>query len=210
MAKHEWTPSTLGHGTQMCLHCKATDAELAALGELDRCPALMDELSHGHSIDTRLRIALGRFEVYLGSDLTADDRQLIHSTAVALEAVEGKVTLPRHHVLQTIRAFVGEMEQTTMENAEIDEARNAYADLCRQWGVLHPGGDRHQSAPRPVHAAALAGHLATLIELHHDDDREQQHADPVLEAFHPPELSSLRLKTESGRHFMVSVIELPA
>jgi hypothetical protein len=161
-----------------------------------------------HAIDTRLRIALGRFESFLGTDLTADDRQLIHSMTVALEAIEGKLTLPRHHVLQTIRAFVAEMEQTTIDNAEIDEARDAYADLCRQWGVLHPGGEPVQPA-RPAHASALAGHLATLIEFHHDDDGDQQHADPILEAFHPPELSSLRLKTASGRQFMVSVIELP-
>ena len=162
------------------------------------------------TIDTRLRIAVGRFEAFLGIYLTADDRQLIHSVTVALEAIEGKVTLPRHHVLQTIRAFVGEMEQTTMDNAEIDEARDAYADLCRQWGVLHPGGELPVKPTRPVHAAALAGHLATLIEFHHDDDRDEQHADPILEAYHPPELSSLRLKTESGRQFMVSVVELPA
>lgn len=161
------------------------------------------------AIDTRLRIALGRFEAFLGTDLTAEDRQLIHSMTVALEAIEGKVTLPRHHVLQTIRAFVGEMEQTTIDNAEVDEARDAYADLCRQWGVLHPGGDLPVQPARPAHASALAGHLATLIEFHHDDDGDQQHADPILEAFHPPELSSLRLKTASGRQFMVSVVELP-
>lgn len=161
--------------------------------------------------ETRLRVALGRFEDYLGSDRTAADRLLIHSLAVALDGIAGGHILPRHHAIQTVRTFVGEMEQTGLPLDHIEEARVAYGDLCEAWGFLLVDG-QPSAAPvrRPVHAAALAGHLATLIELHHDDDRDQQHADPVLEAFHPPELSSLRLKTESGRQFMVSVIELPA
>lgn len=61
-----------------------------------------------------------------------------------------------------------------------------------------------------VHAAALAEHIATLIEFHQGDDADQQHADPILSAFHPAELSCLRLKTSSGRQFVISIVELPA
>ena len=35
--KHVQVPSTLGHGEWMCLACKATNRELAALGELEEC-----------------------------------------------------------------------------------------------------------------------------------------------------------------------------
>lgn len=38
---HKWRKSKLGHGTLQCEYCLATEAELAALGELDRCPATL-------------------------------------------------------------------------------------------------------------------------------------------------------------------------
>ena len=34
---HSWGPSRLGHGTSMCSRCFVTDAEAAALGELNDC-----------------------------------------------------------------------------------------------------------------------------------------------------------------------------
>ncbi len=159
----------------------------------------------------RLRLALVRFETCLGQDITSQDRELIRSTAVALEAVAGKVTLPRHHVVQTIRTIVGQIEESWLPLEQVEEARAAYGDLCEAWGfLLVDGQPSGASVTGPAHAVALAGHLATLIEFHHDDDGDEQHADPILEAYHPPELSSLRLKTQSGRQFMVSVVELPA
>lgn len=36
---HDWQPSTLGHGEQMCRRCFGTNRELAALGELGHCTA---------------------------------------------------------------------------------------------------------------------------------------------------------------------------
>lgn len=35
--KHDWQPSTLGHGETMCAACKITNREAAVLGE-DECP----------------------------------------------------------------------------------------------------------------------------------------------------------------------------
>lgn len=37
MAGHEWVPSTLGHGNQMCRRCWTTDLEAMALGDMDYC-----------------------------------------------------------------------------------------------------------------------------------------------------------------------------
>lgn len=73
---HEWTPSTLGHGTQMCKHCKATDAELAALGELGVChfapdtsnPAGVGELLS----EARQELVLGI--AFLQRDMSNGDR----------------------------------------------------------------------------------------------------------------------------------------
>ena len=35
--QHDFVKSTLGHGETMCRHCKGTNRELAALGEMDHC-----------------------------------------------------------------------------------------------------------------------------------------------------------------------------
>lgn len=35
---HIWVPSTLGHGETMCTVCAGTNRELAAMGQLERCP----------------------------------------------------------------------------------------------------------------------------------------------------------------------------
>lgn len=35
--KHNWVPSTLGHGETMCTKCKITNREAAVLGELNAC-----------------------------------------------------------------------------------------------------------------------------------------------------------------------------
>ena len=35
--QHEWITSTLGHGEQMCRHCKVTNREAAAIGIVDEC-----------------------------------------------------------------------------------------------------------------------------------------------------------------------------
>ncbi len=34
---HKWVRSTLGHGETMCEHCKATNRELAVIGDLNHC-----------------------------------------------------------------------------------------------------------------------------------------------------------------------------
>lgn len=39
--KHVQVPSNLGHGDWMCLACKATNRELAVLGELEECSCLL-------------------------------------------------------------------------------------------------------------------------------------------------------------------------
>lgn len=35
--KHDWIPSTLGHGELMCARCKMTNREAVALRKLNRC-----------------------------------------------------------------------------------------------------------------------------------------------------------------------------
>lgn len=35
---HEWQDSRLGHGEQVCIHCCATNRELAVIGNLSHCP----------------------------------------------------------------------------------------------------------------------------------------------------------------------------
>lgn len=37
--QHEWINSTLGHGEQMCRHCKVTNREAAAIGIMEECSA---------------------------------------------------------------------------------------------------------------------------------------------------------------------------
>lgn len=34
---HNWVQSTLGHGETMCLHCKATNREIAVIGDPNHC-----------------------------------------------------------------------------------------------------------------------------------------------------------------------------
>ena len=38
--QHDWVPSTLGHGEQMCARCYITNREAAALGQLNECSPL--------------------------------------------------------------------------------------------------------------------------------------------------------------------------
>ena len=35
---HEWVPSPYGHGEWACLHCKATNREIAVFGDPNHCP----------------------------------------------------------------------------------------------------------------------------------------------------------------------------
>lgn len=42
MSKHNWIPSTLGHGETMCSRCKITNREAAALGESLICKKAID------------------------------------------------------------------------------------------------------------------------------------------------------------------------
>lgn len=46
---HNWIPSTLGHGNQMCSRCKMTDLEAAALGELEDCTVAPAEIPRARS-----------------------------------------------------------------------------------------------------------------------------------------------------------------
>ena len=62
------------------------------------------------------------------------------------------------------------------------------------------------------HADALAEHLVTLCDLHQDDDRDQQHADPIKAAdlrCEDRDDASFLITTASGRKFRVVVEELP-
>lgn len=62
------------------------------------------------------------------------------------------------------------------------------------------------------HADALAEHLVTLCDLHHDDDRDQQHADPIRAVdlrCEDRDDASFLVTTDSGRKFRVVVEELP-
>lgn len=102
------------------------------------------------NIATRLEAAVQRFEQYLGADATAESRQLGVSMRVAISAIDGTIELPRHHVLQTVRTFVGELEVTDLPAYTVDEARNAYGALCLLWGF------RLVEGPLYVHAAQRA------------------------------------------------------
>ena len=35
---HEWITSRLGHGETQCIHCFATNREIAVIGDLNHCP----------------------------------------------------------------------------------------------------------------------------------------------------------------------------
>lgn len=35
---HEWAPSPYGHGERACIHCKATNREIAVIGDPNHCP----------------------------------------------------------------------------------------------------------------------------------------------------------------------------
>jgi len=35
---HEWIKSQLGHGEWQCIHCYATNREIAVIGEPNHCP----------------------------------------------------------------------------------------------------------------------------------------------------------------------------
>ena len=91
----------------------------------------MGRLPH---IAAELRSALLGFEAYLGRDTTAEDRQLIASMAGTLLVLDGNYDALRHHVLNTVRVFVGELEQTYLPDELIDRAREAYGDLRALWG----------------------------------------------------------------------------
>lgn len=38
MSQHKWVRSTLGHGESMCEYCKATNREIAVIGDMNHCP----------------------------------------------------------------------------------------------------------------------------------------------------------------------------
>lgn len=56
-------------------------------------------------------------------------------------------------------------------------------------------------------AKALAEYIETLIELHHDDDPDEQHADPI-KGWNRHD-TVLMIDTESGRTFSITIEQLP-
>lgn len=98
-------------------------------------------------ISAELRSALLDFETYLGRDVTAEDRQLIASMVGALLVLDGNYDALRHHVLNTVRIFVGELEQTNLTDARIERAREAYGDLRTLWGFrpIEGADARHEA-----------------------------------------------------------------
>ncbi len=63
------------------------------------------------------------------------------------------------------------------------------------------------------HAHALAQHLVTLVDFHHDDDADLQHADPIktVDLFcDETGEAAFVVSTDSGRRFRVLVKELLA
>lgn len=53
LAPHHWQRSTYGHGTLMCTHCKATDAELAVMNELNHCKAAPAVAPPAHDLEAK-------------------------------------------------------------------------------------------------------------------------------------------------------------
>ncbi len=45
---HHWVPSPYGHGEWACTHCKATNREIAVIGDPNHCPdALRAKMAEG-------------------------------------------------------------------------------------------------------------------------------------------------------------------
>lgn len=65
----------------------------------------------------------------------ADDRQLVVSLRIALEALHGNAELPRTHVLQTISAFTARLYEADIDQRIIDNACKAARALRELWGL---------------------------------------------------------------------------
>lgn len=67
---HSFQPSQLGHGNQQCIHCGATDLELAAMRRLNFCEHAPAQASSTGPLNlTRLRLAnMARQEEWPGAE----------------------------------------------------------------------------------------------------------------------------------------------
>lgn len=68
-------------------------------------------------------------------DGDAADQQLVVSLRVALDALQGNVTAPRAHVVQTFRALLRRLHDTDIDERLAANACKACAALGELWGV---------------------------------------------------------------------------
>lgn len=95
----------------------------------------------GDGIASSLREAIGQLHRHLGMRITAAEREIIISMDAALIAIAGDAVMLRRHVLHTVREFVGCCEESGMPDTQVENARNAYGDLCALWGFALVDGN---------------------------------------------------------------------
>ena len=44
---HHWVPSPYGHGENACTYCRATNREIAVIGDMNHCQDAADHLAQG-------------------------------------------------------------------------------------------------------------------------------------------------------------------
>ncbi|RYE42038.1 MAG: hypothetical protein EOP24_34300 [Hyphomicrobiales bacterium] len=113
--------------------------------EADEIGALWDEITaeaarliagHRNGLMARIIVDLtlitDRFE---RCDGDAADKELVLSLRVGLDALQGNVTVPRAHVVQTFRALLPRLHDTDIDERLVENACKACAALAELWGV---------------------------------------------------------------------------
>lgn len=88
------------------------------------------------SVMARIIVDLTRAtDAYAEVNTSAAAAELVTSMRVVLAALHDQQQLPRAHVLQTVRALVGDVEQSILDLRIVDATRSAYGALSELWAA---------------------------------------------------------------------------